>query len=66
VALQTLTVDVRIVPGRAFQTQDGLRRSIIGVFEADVTSNDDQRVVDRLTITQRTVQRYRQLWTIYN
>jgi len=64
--VQTLAVDVCIVPGRVIQTQDGFRCLIVSVFEADVTSNDNQRVVDCLVSTQRSMQRHRQLRTVHN
>jgi len=44
--LQTLTFDVCVVPSGVFQTQDDLRCSIIGVFEASMASHHHQRVVD--------------------
>jgi len=65
-ALQTLAVDVCVVPGRAIQTQEGLRCSTVSVFKADVTSNDDQRVVNGFVSTQRSMKRLRQLRTVHN
>jgi len=63
---QTSAVGDCVVPIRSVQTQQGLRRLTVSVFEADVTLHSNHCVVDRLSCTQSTVQRLRQLRTIYD